>query len=119
MEASVAQGVAVELDYLINEAGLSVWKFSEERDGFRVVPPPDLAAKLNFPEILIDFVWTVSRFVAYGNYMSVQLLTNGDYLLSSHMESGHGYEIVFESQSRPLPNAYHRTLIKTIEGDQS
>jgi hypothetical protein len=113
MEASVAQGVAVELDYLLNEAGRGVWKFVEEPDGFRIIPPPGLAAQTDFTDLLDEFVWKISRFVAYSNYMSVELQTNGNYVLNSHMKSGNGYVIVFESRSRPVGNAYHRTIIET------
>jgi hypothetical protein len=64
MEASIAQGIAIELDYLINEGWRGGWKFNVEPDGFRIVPPAELTSKENFSDILKEYVWNISAFVA-------------------------------------------------------
>jgi hypothetical protein len=108
MEPSIAQGVAIELDYLINEGWKGGWKFIVESDGFRIVPPVELTSKPDFVDALREYVWNVSAFVAYANYVSIELNQDGDYTMRSQMDSGHGYYIIFESKARLVPDPYMR-----------
>jgi hypothetical protein len=111
MEPSIAQGVAVELDYLINEGWKGGWKFVAEPDGFRIIPPIELTSRSDFADILQEYVWNVSAFVAYANYVSIELTDDGGYLMRSQMESGNGYYIIFEPRTRTVPNPYVRIML--------
>jgi hypothetical protein len=106
MEPSIAQGVAVELNYLINEGWKGGWKFIVESDGFRIIPPVELTSQPDFADVLRDYVWNVSAFVSYSNYVCIELRDDGGYIMRSHMDSGHGYFIIFESATRVINNPY-------------
>jgi hypothetical protein len=108
MEPSTAHGVAVELDYLINEGWKGGWKFVVEPDGFRITPPIELVSRVDFSDVLTDYVWHVSAFVAYSKYVSIEMTDDGGYLMRSQTETGNGYYIVFEPKARIVINPYMR-----------
>jgi hypothetical protein len=109
MEPSIAQGVAVELDYLINEGWRGGWQFEIELDGFRIVPPPELAAQADFDSILREYVWNVGRFIAYSQYFSIEKTKDGGYIFRSQTDTGNGFFVIFEPKNRNVIKPYTRS----------
>ena len=92
MTPDVAQGVSVELKFLLKPE----WTLIQEADRFRIKPPPGSNTKPDFHQFLREELWRIAQFVAYAHFVSISKNEDGGYTIVSSMESGNGYTIVFE-----------------------
>ena len=94
MEESIELGINAELDHIL-KPGWSQ-RLEYENDLFRVMLPQNEPDKSTARAELYSEVWRIARFVAYSNFSSISKNPDGGYTLKSNMESGNGYEILFD-----------------------
>ena len=92
MHPDTALGVTAELNYLLKEG----WKAVRETERIRVVPPQTAASDPRFNEFLQDEVWRIARFIAYGDFVSIERKADGGYRVYSRITNGGAFEVVFE-----------------------
>ena len=92
MRSDIAQGVAIELNFLLKPG----WKLFEEPEHFRIVAPSALNRIETASIDLRHEVWRIAQFVAYSDYVSIQKTAEGGYRLISKTASGEGFEIAFD-----------------------
>ena len=94
MEESIRQGINAELNFTL-KPGWSQ-RLEPGRESFRVSLPQNEPDKSAARAELYSEVWRIARFVAYSNFSSISKNPDGGYTLKSNMESGNGYEILFD-----------------------
>ena len=92
MEADVAQGVAYEINAFMRPG----WQLKEFDEYFVVIPSRDDVRSADFEAQLKDEVWSLTRLLAYSNFVSISKRANGGYEVKSNMESGGGFVVRFE-----------------------
>ena len=92
MKPDIAQGVAVELRFLLKDG----WSLLEERNQFRIKPPASVLRSTTFQQDLRSEIWRIASFVAYSDFVSIQKMPDGNYTIVSRMGSGDGFAILFD-----------------------
>ena len=93
MSESTGIGVLAEVESLLKPG----WMASREAKLVRVSPPAGFAATKDFRDILKSEVWRVAQFVAYEDFVSIQIDDDGGFTLTSKIADGGGFKIKFAS----------------------
>jgi hypothetical protein len=92
MSKSTGMGVLAEVESLLKPG----WTAFRDAKLVRVLPPTGFEATKDFEVILKSEVWRVAQFVAYENFVSIQINDDGGFTLISKIADGGGFKIKFE-----------------------
>jgi hypothetical protein len=110
MTEDTAQGIYWELNFVLKPD----WTMTKYDHGFHVGPPIGQHAGETLQQLLLEETWRIAQFVAYADFTSIELGSDGSHTISSRKKNGKGFQVVIDPNAAHLPN--HRPKADDADG---